>query len=195
MAGQWKDPPIVGDEPVLPDPVTSRKRVQWADDDDARPVPRRANDIEASASYHARRPEPNYSQFQAEYVDHHGREYALARTGDLLEAQTDVQNEIYDTPPLTGAVSVKRLLLWLRMPINQRHTVSLPEPDGEKLVLYYVAAQVLCTAKTDGVFVDGPRARTGHVFVRNFETHGQASDPGAFEPWLRISEEPGNHHF
>ena len=80
------------------------------------------------------------------------------------------------------------------MPINQRHTVPPPEPDGEKLVLYFVAAQVLCTAKTDGVFVDGPRVRTGHVFVRDFETHGQVSDPGPFEPWLRISEEPGNNH-
>jgi hypothetical protein len=174
MAGQW-DEPRADDN----DPVFGRKQTQWDDEDDGdKPVRRRANAVASAAEYHALRPEPNYSQFKAQFVDSRGREYALA-------LHLDDKTDPFESPPLTGSVKAKRLLLSLRMPIRQRHTVPLPEPDGEALELYHVATQVLCTAKTDGVWVAGPRQRTGSVYVRDFISHGQVSDPKTYEAWLR----------
>ena len=174
--------------------VSALGQTQWDDEGDGhdKPVPRRPEDVEASAAYHAKTPEPNYEQFRPEFVDQHGREYALARAGKFLERQQDdVDNGRFDTPPRKGTARAGRLLMWLRMPINQRWSVPLPDPDGEELVLYHVATQVKCVAKTDGVFVATPRARTGHVFVRDFESRGQVLDPTPYEPWLRTGKPPG----
>lgn len=185
-----------------PDPLSRRGQDQWsvrevAADGEPPVVKRLPENVEQSARYHARTPEPNYSQFQAEYVDSKGREYAFARRGAFLAAQgDDVDNSRFGgVPPRSGSVKVKRLLLFLRMPISHRWQVPLPTPVGEKLELYHVATQVLCEAKTDGVFVASPRGRTGHVFVNDFESMGQVADPMPYEPWLRISEEPGGERF
>ncbi len=172
---------------------------QWRDDDDdddttVQPLP---EDMASAAEYQARTPEPAYSQFIPEYSDQYGREYALARAGGFLaQNRDDVNNGVFDTPPRTGSVSANRLLLFFRMPINQRYSVPLPEPDGEELQLYFVATQVICVAKTDGVFVSGPRARTGHLFVRDFESRGQVADPTPYEPFLGAGgKEPGKTWF
>lgn len=168
------------------------------DIDDIEPLTQRPPENAAqSARYHARAPEPNYTQFRAEYVDQKGREYAFARSGRFLEEQADsVDNARFDgVPPRTGSIVAKRLLLFLRMPINQRWSVPLPDPVGEKLQLYHVATQVLCKAATDGVFVASPRGRTGHVFVTNFESMGVAVDPTPYESFLDVGKPPGAERF
>lgn len=180
--------------------VLRRAQTQWdppAEDGRNPLVERLPENVKRSAQYHARTPEPNYAQFQAEWVDQKGREYAFARSGRFLEGQSDdVDNVRFNgVPPREGSVKAKRLLLFLRMPINQRWSVPLPDPAGEKLQLYHVATQVLCKAVTDGVFVANPRGRTGHVFVRDFESLGQVADPSPYEPWLRVGKEPGLRRF
>ena len=176
---------------------------QWRNADDAdadaddQSVQQLPGDMASAAEYQARTPEPAYSQFIPEYVDQHGREYALARAGAFLaKNQDDVDNGAFDTPPRSGSARARRLLLFLRMPIAQRYTVPLPEPDGEELRLYFVATQVICIAKTDGVFVSGPRARTGHLYVRDFESRGQVADATPYEPFLGAGgKEPGKTWF
>ena len=155
------------------------------------------SDPRRAAAYHALRPEPNYSEFSPEFVDQHGREYSVAKAGTFLEQQQDVvANATFTAPSLSGDdVSPRRLLLFLRMPINHRWQTELPDPDGEKLELYHVSTQVLCRAVTEGVFVQ-PRARTGHVYVRGFESLGQVSNPASYESWLRVSaRDPGAQWF
>jgi hypothetical protein len=114
-----------------------------------------------------------------------------------------VSNGTFATPSPTAsskhaaaaAESTPRLLLFLRMPINQRWQVDLPSPDGEQLELYHVSNQVLCHAVTDGVFVR-PRARTGYLYVRRFASLGQVPEPAIYEAWLRRSaREPGTQWF
>lgn len=191
------DLPSSGGGAAQPDPL-DRPQTQWdppADDDRDPHVYRLPENIERSARYHERTPEPNYSQFKAEYIDSKGREYALARAGNFLEGNAGLDNGKFDTPPREGSVKAKRLLMFLRMPINQRWSVPIPDPDGEKLQLYHVATQVLCKSTTDGVFVSGPRARTGYIYMRDFESLGQVADPSPFEPWLRLGKEPGKKWF
>lgn len=158
-------------------------------------IEKQPKDAERSARYHAKTPNPNYSEFVPQFVDRHGREYAVARTGSFLEdVADDVDNASYTDPPRSGTKRMGRLLMWLRMPIHQRHSEQLPDPVGENLVLYHVATQVVCRAKTDGVFVTA-RARTGYMFVRDFVSEGQTGTPGAYEPWLHAKHEPGSHMF
>lgn len=177
-------------------------KVDAGDDDDDYGIdagaPRGAPpaDPRSAAAYHERRPEPNYSEFAPEFVDQLGRQYSVARAGAFLETNLDdVDNAAYAAPSPRVRGEYRRLLLFLRMPINQRWQVDIPSPEGEKLALYHVPTQVLCHGVTDGVFVTA-RARTGHLFVRNFETGEQVSDPARYESWLRISaRDPGAHWF
>lgn len=155
-------------------------------------------DASASAAYHAQHPEPNYSEFEAEMVDQYGREYSVARAGRFLEAQEDLANDLFVLPSgQPGGASKRwgRLLLFSRMPIKHRGEVALPEADGQKLQLYFPRTQVLCHATTDGSFFQ-PRARTGHVFVKNFVVGAKVTDPSRFEEWVEGgSREPGMRRF
>jgi hypothetical protein len=174
-------------------------QTQWPDNVNSEvAVKRLPRDSNRSERRHALTPEPNYSAFKAEYVDAKGREYSVARSGKHLMAQGDsVHNASYNGTPSRTASGEKvgRLLLNLRMPINQRWSVPLPDPWGEKLTLYHPATQVLCKATTDGVFVASPRGRTGHVFVSDFESLGQVDDPTPYEPRLRSGKPPGANRF
>lgn len=174
MAGQWGK----GDQ-WGKDPVFGRTQTQWDDEGDGDvKVKRRANNIEKSAKYHARRDSvPSYSKFKPQYVDSHGREYQIV-------SFLDDKDKEFEVPPMDDFIQIKRVLLTLRMPIAQHYSEPLPEPMGEALELFHVESQVLCTGTTDGVYVDGPTARTGKVYVLNFETHGTVSDPEPYIAWL-----------
>ena len=151
--------------------------------DESAPQDAPPQNVERAAQYHAQRPEPAYDQFKPEFVDSEGREYAVARSGDFLEQQ-DVSNGLYTDPPTDRRRELGRLLLWLRMPINLRHSVDPPDPDGERLQLYHAETQVLCEVRTESVFVM-PRMSTGHVFVSNMVSTGKVSNPAPYEKWLQ----------
>ena len=152
-------------------------------------------DPDAAAEYHAMRPGPNYSEFQAEMVDQYGREYTVARMGSFLDSQDDVDNKEYTTPDGSTSRSFGRLLLFARLPINHRGMVPLPEPDGEKLQLFVVGTQVLCSATTDGAFFM-PRAKTGHIFVTNFQEGKKVVNPAPYMKWVEGgAREPGGERF
>lgn len=151
--------------------------------------------VERAAEYHAQRPEPNYTQFRAEFVDARGREYAVARGSDLLEQHDDLKNDTFTTPPPDQRRDTGRLLLWFRIPINLRHSVGPPNSDNEGMMLYHPETQVLCTAMSDGVFIQ-PRAATGHMFVEKFVSFGKTNAPEVCERWLRLgTDEPGGNWF
>lgn len=147
------------------------------------------SDIHKSREYSAKTPEPNYSQFKAQlkkknvYIDLMGREYILA-SGDMRDkyvTQGFITSPDYKEPNPSSIESVGTLLFWIRIPIKLRNRVPFPDPEGEKLTLYYPKEQILCRAITDGVFYSGPKKKTGYVVMRNFKTFGQVIDPDRYE--------------
>ena len=148
-------------------------------------------DPDRAAAYHARRPGPNYEEFTPVFSDMHGRQYGVMRRDAEGDAQPTADELVASGAPAAGG----RVRLSLRMPINQRWSVPLPAPSDEKLVLYHPASQTTCSARTDGVFVAGARARTGFVVVRDFVTHGQVADPAVHEPALRTGRPAGAEYF
>lgn len=146
-----------------------------------------AQDLERAAEYEARRPGHNYSEFKPEFADQHGRQYEFARGGSFLE---NLEDEVHNLKHSAGngflkaGVENQRMLLWIRMPIRQKYSEKIPEPDGEQLVLYHVETQTICTAKTTGVFFHNARARTGYVFVDGYTVRGRAEDPQTFDRFV-----------
>jgi hypothetical protein len=123
-------------------------------------------DIDASAAYHARTPEPNYSEFQPRLADALGREYAVA------EHQPD-----------DG-----RLLLWIRLPIRLRRTVDFPVL-GDDVELFDTQTQHLVIGKIDGIFVSGPTKATGHLFLADARKR-QPTNTAVYARWLDIKAPP-----
>lgn len=147
---------------------------------------KRPKDEERSAQYNAKTPEPNYSEFGkigVQYVDMKGREYILARGSETVRQYVesgDITVPDFNEPDRQFTENVGTQLLWIRIPIHLRGTVEFPDSNREALTLYFVRDQVLCTGQTDGVFVSGPKKKTGFVVLRNFSTHGQVSDPSKY---------------
>ena len=113
----------------------------------------------------------------------------------FVATQDDVFNKDFGDDDVAEGGNAKRLVLYIRMPIRQRHTVQRPEATGERLTLYHVRTQSLCTCITDGVFFLN-KARTGHLFVRNFNSAGQLADPRPYEQWLKTdTHEAGRRWF
>ena len=143
--------------------------------------------MQKAAEYEARRPGPNYSEFKPEFADQHGRQYEFARNGSFLD---NLQDEVHNlkhnrgTAFLAKGLENKRMCLWIRMPIRQKYSEKVPQPDGEQLILYHVETQVICTAKTTGVFFHNAQARTGYVLVDGYTVRGRAEDPQTFDRFV-----------
>ncbi len=147
---------------------------------------RRPRDPDKAARYAAQTPELNYSEFgkkKAQYVDLTGREYILA-TGKVTKGYVrsgDIKHPYFVEPDRELQETLGTQVFWIRIPIHLRGTVPFPEPEGENLQLYFARDQILCRGRTDGVFVSGPRKKTGFVVVRDFQTFGQVADPSKYE--------------
>ncbi len=148
---------------------------------------RPVQDRERSERYAAQTPEPNYSQFGqlgVQYVDFSGREYRLA-SGPIVR-QYARAGAVRDVEFLEPDRQARKLhfgtqVFWVRIPIYLRGTVGFPDAQGEHLELYFTRDQVLCKGTTDGVYVSGPRKKTGTIVLRDFTTFGQLADPSRFE--------------
>lgn len=144
-------------------------------------------DKKRSIEYKTKTPEPNYSEFQkigTEYVDVQGREYILAKGGFLkngFERSGDIQDPTFLEPDPELKQSVGTQIFWIRIPIYLRGTVGFPEPSGKLLSLYFVRDQILCSGETDGVFVSGPKKKTGFIVLKKFQTFGQVADPSSYQ--------------
>ncbi|KKL68000.1 hypothetical protein LCGC14_2129370, partial [marine sediment metagenome] len=143
-------------------------------------------DKNLSKQYEAKTPELNYSEFQKEgieYVDLEGREYILAkgnfRTNYVRSG--DIQDPTFLEPDRELKQSVGTQIFWIRIPIYLRGTVGFPEPSGKLLSLYFVRDQILCTGETNGVYVSGPKKKTGFIVLKKFQTFGQVADPSSYQ--------------
>lgn len=156
---------------VLPSPPPSAASAEdvsaeprWFHDPTTRPP----QDVERSATYHAKTPEPNYAAFGERgptHIDRDGREYIVdaSSTGDS-----------------------RRVRLFFRIPIRLHDNVLPPSPQGEELELYKVHDQTTLTGRTDGVFITSARKKTGHMFLLNPSYGRQVIDPEPFERWLQV---------
>jgi len=138
--------------------------------------------LKASSIYHAKTPQPNYSQFgKARFVDTFGREYKIGKgkiVDNLIESGEMIFSK-FDDPPLDKTVGWGTQVCWIRIPITLRGTVQMPEPENEEITLYHPHTQVLIKATTGGMF-NYPRAKTGYVILKNFTSFGQVPDPSKF---------------
>ncbi len=137
---------------------------RWFRDPKVRPP----QDVERSATYHAKTPEPNYVEFGERgptHIDREGREYIVdaSSTGDG-----------------------RRVRLFFRIPRRLHDNVLPPSPQGEELELYKVHDQTTLTGRTDGVFITSARKKTGHMFLLNPSYGGQVIDPAEFERWVQV---------
>jgi hypothetical protein len=153
-------------------------------------------DPDRSAEYHRRHPEPNYSQFGrlgVEYYDKSGREYVLAKPGTPIRKLYEEHGEIRSTRfagPVRRRgrpqrVRVGTQLFWVRLPKRIGPRAAPPDPDGERLVLYFAPDQIVCTGRTHGVFF-GRRKRTGYMLLSEMAVEGSVADPREFEGWTTL---------
>lgn len=151
-----------------------------------KPYEQKPVDIEKSKEYEAKTPEPNYSEFGkmgVEYIDLKGREYILAKEGTLVNTYKSkglIQTRTFFEPNRNRREIIGTQIFWVRIPIDLRGTVEFPQPDGEHLNLYFIRDQVICIGKTNGVFVSGPKKKTGFMILNNFTTFGQVADPSKY---------------
>lgn len=148
--------------------------------------------ITKSKEYYAKNPSPAYANFgEPDFIDTKGREYRVA-TGPFSEAYQEQEGAFvpgFDTPALdiTYTQNWGVQMLWFRVPIALRGTTPVPSVDefaGERIHLYHVQRQVLCTARVEAVYVYHYK-KTGHVLLSGTRSSGQVSDPGNYEPLLR----------
>lgn len=155
-------------------------------------------DPDRAAEYQRRHPEPNYSDFGrlgVEYYDSRGREYVLAKPGTEMRRLYEERGEIRSTKfagPERRRFGVRKRrvrvgtqLFWVRLPRRLGASAEAPDPEGERLVLYFAPEQILCTGRTFGVFF-GPRKRTGFMLLREMAVEGPVSDPRDYEVWPKL---------
>ncbi len=129
-----------------------------------------------SASYHARTPQPNYSEFgNAKFVDRpHGRQYRIAKVTDRTIGLLGGAN------PRTS----RSRILWVRLPIRKGGSRIDQPQQGERLKLYEVKTQRPATCVVDQTFF-APRAATGYVRVSSFAiAPNPAVDPSQWTQYL-----------
>ncbi len=148
-----------------------------------------------AAEYAASTPEPNYAEFGkigAQYVDRGKREYILA-TGPLADAHAragDVSHPDFVSPDPKGVHDVGTQIFWVRIPIHLRGSAGFPDRAGEQLEMYFWREQVRCKGHVDGVFVSGPKKRTGYVIMKDFVTLGRPDKPAEYEKILFAVDKP-----
>jgi len=152
------------------------------------PMKRPSKDPEKTAIYEAKTPEPNYEEFGeigADFIDFKHREYILATSEHQIVSKYarvgDIKFPDYTEPSLTKSEGVGTQIFWIRIPTHLRGTVDFPEPEDEWITMYFHRNQILCKGRTDGVYVSGPKKKTGFVILRNFQSSGQVLDPSKYE--------------
>lgn len=143
---------------------------------------RPAKDIKASQKYKAKTPHPNYWEFgRPQFVDLQGRYYRIAGK-KFIEKYIDSSLEIYPAPDnlsLQHSEYLGTQVLFMKID-KKLKDVKAPEPDVDSLEMIHVDSQVIVTCSVYAAYVY-PRAKTGHLIVKNFTSFGQASDPSLYK--------------
>lgn len=126
-------------------------------------------------AYHARTPQPNYSEFgKAEFVDAHGRHYKIPPTDE------QVLRLLAGTDPRTTSTRI----LWIRLPIRKGGSHMESPRQGDRLRLYQLRSQREATCLVEQNFM-GPRAATGYLRVTSFVVSVNPSvNPSEWKPQL-----------
>lgn len=139
-------------------------------------------DIEASQKYKAKTPHPNYWEFgKPQFIDLEGRQYRIANQ-KFIDKFIDSGTLIYPAPdelPLQKKEHWGTQVLFAKIPRKSKG-VQFPEPRVDSLELIHVDTQVVVTCRVESAFVY-PRAKTGHLIVNGFVSHGQAEDPSVYK--------------
>ena len=136
---------------------------------------KQSKDFEKSAIYEAKTPEPNYSEFgkeKADYIDRKGREYILApNSAEIVQnfiRSGDIKHPEFEEPHPDIIMNWGTLIFWIRIPIHLRQTITFPDVENEWIEFYFLRDQILCRGKTGGLFVSGPKKKTGFIIIHNF---------------------------
>ena len=127
-------------------------------------------------SYHARTPQPNYSEFEGtQYVDRpEGRQYRIPRT----------TSKIVDMLGGTDPRTTRDRIMWVRLPIRRGGATIQPPQIGDRLQLYQLRTQRRAQCVVDETYF-GPKAATGYIRVGQFTlAPNPAVDPSQWTPYL-----------
>ena len=143
-------------------------------------------DIKASKKYEAKTPHPNYWEFgRPQFVDMQGRYHRIADR-KVVDKFVDSGTLIYPAP---DELSLQKKEFWgtqvlfTKIPRKSKG-VKFPEPGVDSLTLIHVDTQVIVQCFVDKAFYV-PRAKTGHLIVKDFISSGQAPDPSLYKNLLK----------
>lgn len=144
------------------------------------------------ASYWAKNPQPNYSNFGTpDFVDRLGREYRLPKKSNKMRKELEESGQIRKRPDsedqqLGTGEDLGKQLLWIKIPIWLRNSVGFPSTDGKKLRILDTKSYTEMSMRVDSCFY-GSNRKTGYLQVDKLKSMGSA-DPKEWQDIIRRSK-------